>query len=143
MENSVHGFQRVGYALGAFTGLAAIYLFQYTDFLLLLSGHRFSPEYHFISNRMVRIFINDSCMLALIYAIFRDPAIVKLAFYIQLIDLFVLFPLYLSLKIPFEGISEISSPFLSQLHRLIVNPTLILLLIAGIYYQKLVTKHDN
>ena len=143
MEITVDWCQRVGYGLLAFTGLAYIYLFQYTDFLLMVSGRHFLPEYHFISNRMVRIFINDSCMLALIYALFREPAIVRLAFYIQLIDLLVLFPLYLLLKIPAEGISELSSPFLSQLHRLIVNPTLMVLLIAGIYYQKMSTKCDN
>lgn len=121
----------------ALTGLALIYLFQYTDFLWLATGRRFGQEYHFISNRMTRILVNDSCMLLLIYAIFRDQKAVRLAFFIQLIDLFVLFPIYLLLKLPGEGVSELSSPFLSQFHRLIVNPTLMVLLIGGIYYQKL------
>lgn len=143
MEITGGRFQRVGFALVAFIGLASIYLFQYTDFLLLVSGIRFPPEYHFISNRMVRIVVNDTCMLALIYALFRDPSIVRLAFYVQLVDLLILFPLYLLLKMPVEGTSELSSPFLSQLHRLIVNPTLMVLLIAGIYYQKLSTKNDT
>lgn len=143
MEIEGEHFRRVGYATTAFVGLASIYLFQYTDFLLLVSGIRFAPEYHFISNRVVRIFVNDTCMLALIYALFRDPSIVRLAFYIQLVDLLVLFPLYLLLKMPVEGTSELSSPFLSQLHRLIVNPTLMLLLIGGIYYQRLTSKNDT
>lgn len=121
----------------ALTGLALIYLFQYTDFLSLATGRRFGQEYHFIFNRMTRILVNDSCMLLLIYGIFRDQKAVRLAFYIQLIDLFVLFPFYLFLKLPSEGVSELSSPFLSQFHRLIVNPTLMVLLIGGIYYQKL------
>ena len=137
MEITGGRFQRVGYAVVAFIGLAGIYLFQYTDFLFLVSSDRFASEYHFISNRMVRILVNDSCMLALIYALFGDPKVVKLAICIQVIDLLVLFPLYLLLKLPVEGVSELSSPFLAQFHRLIVNPTLMVLLIGGVYYQKL------
>jgi exosortase F-associated protein len=137
MEITGERFQRVGYAALAVVGLALIYLFQYTDFLQLLTGSQFSPEYHFIANRMVRILVNDTCMLVLIYALFRDPGAVRLAFYIQVIDILVLFPLYLLLKLPAEGASELSSPFLAQFHRLIVNPTLMVLLIGGIYYQRM------
>ena len=127
----------------ALAGLALIYVFQYTDFLWLVTGHAFAEEYHFVVNRMTRILVNDSCMLLLIYAIFRDRKVLTLAFYIQLIDLFVLFPLYLFLKLPGEGVSELSTPFLSQFHRLIVNPTLMVLLIGGVYYQKLGIKRTS
>ena len=137
MEITADRFQRIGYGILAVLGLALIYLFQYTDFLHLLTGKQFGPEYHFISNRMVRILLNDTCMLVLIYALFRDPGAVRLAFYIQVIDILVLFPLYLLLKLPAEGVSELSSPFLAQFHRLIVNPTLMVLLIGGIYYQSM------
>jgi exosortase F-associated protein len=137
MAISDERFKRVGLATFAVFGLALIYLFQYTDFLFLVSGGSFKPEFHFVVNRMVRIFLNDSCMLILIYALFMDRKVVKLAFYIQVVDLLVLFPLYLLLKLPQEGVSELSSPFLSQFHRLIVNPTLMILLIGGIYYQNL------
>lgn len=143
MEITDGHFQRVGYAVMAFIGLGGIYLFQYTDFLFLVTGDRFDSEYHFISNRMLRILLNDSCMLALIYALFGDPKVVKLAVYIQVIDLLVLFPLYLLMKLPAEGVSELSSPFLAQFHRLIVNPTLMVLLIGGVYYQRLGTTHDK
>jgi exosortase F-associated protein len=143
MESTAGHYQRIAYSSIALAGLAGIYVFQYTDFLLLVSGHHFSPEFHFISNRMVRIFVNDSCMLALIYAIFHDVKVVRLAFYVQVIDLLVLFPLYLIMKLPAEGVSEISSPFLAQIHRLIINPTLMILLIAGVYYQKVGAKSDT
>lgn len=141
MEITVGSFGRVGYGIVALTGLGLVYLFQYTDFLYLFSGAEFAPEYHFMVNRLVRIFANDCFMLVLIYAIFMEPKVVRLGFYVQLIDLLVLFPLYLSIKLPTEGISELSSPFLSQFHRLIVNPTLMVLTIGGIFYQKLGTKH--
>jgi exosortase F-associated protein len=135
MEISDQRFKRIGLGTFAVSGLALIYLFQYTDFLFLVFGGSFRPEYHFVVNRTVRIFINDSCMLMLIYALFMDRKVLKLAFYIQVVDLLVLFPLYLLLKLPHEGVSELSSPFLSQFHRLIVNPTLMILLIGGVYYQ--------
>lgn len=137
MEITGERFQRVGYGALAVVGLALIYLFQYTDFLQLFTGSQFGPGYHFIANRMVRILVNDTCMLVLIYALFRDQRAVRLAFYIQVIDILVLFPLYLLLKLPAEGASELSSPFLAQFHRLIVNPTLMVLLIGGIYYQRM------
>jgi exosortase F-associated protein len=143
MESTAGHYQRIACSSVALAGLAGIYVFQYTDFLLLVSGHHFSSEFHFISNRMVRIFVNDSCMLALIYAIFHDVKVVRLAFYVQVIDLLVLFPLYLIMKLPAEGVSEISSPFLAQIHRLIINPTLMILLIAGVYYQKVGAKSDT
>lgn len=120
----------------AVLGLALIYIFQFTDFLFLLTGVHFQPEYHFIANRTVRILVNDLCMLLLIFSVFQDRKALRLAFYVQVIDILVLFPLYLLLKLPSEGISELSSPFLSQFHRLIVNPTLMILLIGGLYYQK-------
>jgi exosortase F-associated protein len=121
----------------AVVGLAAVYLFQYTDFLYLISGKNFSAEYHFIVNRLTRILVNDTCMLILIYALFMDRQILKLTVAIELIDVLVLFPIYLSLKLPSEGVAEISSPLLSQFHRLIVNPTLMILLIPAIYYQRI------
>jgi exosortase F-associated protein len=136
-------FQRLAYGGLAVFGLALVYIFQYTDFLLILTGHPLEAEYHFISNRLVRIFLNDTCMLVLIFALFKDSNAVRLAFYIQLIDILILFPLYVLLKLPAEGVSEHSSAFLSQFHRLIVNPTLMVLLIAGMYYQKLGTNRTT
>ena len=143
MEITGERIQRIGHGMVALIGLALIYLFQYTDFLFLTTGQTFEPQYHFVTNRMVRIFVNDTFMLLLIYALFQDRRVVKLALYVQVIDLVVLFPLYLLLKLPAEGASELSSPFLAQFHRLIVNPTLMLLLIGGIYYQKFGTMHAS
>jgi exosortase F-associated protein len=116
-------------------GLVAAYLFQYTDILSVFALSS-SAEARFIANRFVRIIINDSSMMAILYALFYDRGVLKLAFYIQLIDLFLLFPIYLAFKLPAEGASELSSPFLSQFHRLIVNPTLMILLIPALIFQR-------
>ena len=75
-------------------------------------------------------------MLLILWAWFKDPFVTRLAIWIQLIDVFILLPVYLYFKLSMEGISEISMPVLSQLHRLIVNPTLMILLIPAVYFQK-------
>nr|WP_262899620.1 exosortase F system-associated protein [Chryseosolibacter histidini] len=95
---------------------------------------------HFSINRLARIFLNDIFMLLVLYALFADTRILKLALWVQVIDLLVLLPLYLVVKLSLEGDSEISSPFLSQFHRLIVNPTLMILIIPAVYYQRLARK---
>ncbi len=61
---------------------------------------------------------------------------VKVGSYLQLIEMFVVLPLYFVVKLKLEGDSEISSPLLSQFHRLIINPTLMVLLMIGFYYQR-------
>jgi exosortase F-associated protein len=140
METRLHPFERLGYALVASLGVALMFIFQHVDFLGVFASQNFNPSLHFIVNRTVRILVNDLSMILLIHAIFADPRVVRLAFFIQVIDLFVLFPIYLALKLPTEGPSELSSPFLSQFHRLIVNPTLMIVLIPAIIFQKVASR---
>jgi exosortase F-associated protein len=75
-------------------------------------------------------------MLLFIHSLFRDPSVTRLAWYVQLTDTLILLPVYLFVKLYYEGDAEISMPLLSQLHRLIVNPTLMVLLIPAVYYQR-------
>lgn len=114
-----------------------MYLFQRTDVLGLITQEQFSPAMHFSVNRLTRIFLNDIFMLLVLYGLFADTRILKLALWVQAIDLLVLLPVYLVVKLSLEGDSEISSPFLSQFHRLIVNPTLMILIIPAVYYQRI------
>ena len=80
--------------------------------------------------------MNDFACLLLIYVFFEDKKYLKMGFWVFLIELLVILPIYLVLKLSLEGTSEISSPLLSQIHRLIVNPTLMILLMLGFVYQK-------
>ena len=66
-----------------------------------------------------------------------------LALIVFLVEFFILLPAYLVAKLYFEGDSEISSPLLSFVHRLIVNPTLMVLTIIAFAYQKFVYPHLN
>src|SRR5579871_205245 len=95
-----------------------------------------SDDVVFILRKTFRVVLNDIFMLIFISNWFQDWKITRLAIFIQLLDGLILLPLYLFLKLHFEGTSEISSPLLSQFHRLIINPTFMILLIPAVYFQK-------
>ena len=120
----------------AIVGLAMVYLFQNADILNICGSCTFHPYTHFVVKKIVRVLLNDTFMLLFIHALFRDQSVTRLAFYIQMIDTLVLLPVYLIIKLTYEGDAELSMPLLSQLHRLIVNPTLMVLLIPAVYYQR-------
>lgn len=118
--------------------LVAVYIFQRLN--IIGPEGFFFPEAGanavFVANRAVRLILNDFACFLLIYAIFKEYKYVRLAFLVFLVEFFLILPLYLLLKLSLEGDSEISTPLLSLIHRLIVNPTLMFLLIAGFVYQK-------
>ncbi len=90
----------------------------------------------FILSRGLRLVANDLICVALFVAVFNRAGEVKLASAIFLLELIILLPLYLFLKLRCEGTSEISTPLLSFFHRLIVNPLLMLILLAGLMVQR-------
>lgn len=118
-------------------GIAFTFLFQEFTFLSIL---RLSEDEQFIWRKILRVVFNDFFMLILIAAWFKDWRITRLAIFIQVVDGLLLLPVYLYVKLAVEGNSEISSPWLSQLHRLIINPMLMILLIPAVYFQKLSRK---
>lgn len=121
--------------------LTAVYIFQRSGVLFFLSeGAGLPPNVVFIVNRTFRLILNDLACLLIIYVLFREKKYLKLSFLVFLVELFLILPLYLAVKLSLEGDSEISSPLLSQVHRLIVNPTLMLLLIIGFFYQKYLSR---
>jgi len=125
------------YLLLAIAGLACVYIFQRKEVLGALCQCQINSESSFILMKTLRVVLNDLFMLLIIHFWFNNSSITRLAFWIQLIDMFVLLPLYLLLKLQLEGDSEISSPLLSQFHRLIVNPTLMILIFPAVYFQRL------
>lgn len=60
----------------------------------------------------------------------------RVGFYVFLFELLILLPLYFTIKLTVEGTSEISSPLLSQIHRMIINPMLMILTIIAFFYQR-------
>lgn len=112
-------------------GLLAVFLFQRTDFAGdFLVSH--SNIVRFIVNRSIRFLLNDLMAIGLIYALFGKRRYVLFSLWVQLTGMVVfLFP-YFALKIYYP---VYNGPLLSFLHRLILNPTLLLLLIPAFYYQ--------
>lgn len=122
--------------------LVMVYLFQrgsyanvwnqiFPEFLSIKS-----PNSIFIFNRCVRLILNDLACMVIIWFFFKEPKYLKAAFLVFCIELLVILPVYLVVKLNLEGPSELSSPLLSQIHRIIVNPLLMIILMIGFYYQK-------
>lgn len=117
----------------AMIALFLVYLFQEFNYV---QGFSLSANTTFVANRSIRLTINDSLCMILIAALFEKRSYLKLAGIIFLMELFIILPAYLLIKLSLEGPSEISSPLLSPIHRMIVNPLLMIILIAGFYYQR-------
>jgi hypothetical protein len=121
--------------------LAVVYVFQRTNYGLLLfeiGGIAPNENLIFIINKSLRLLANDLICFFMIYSIFKEKNYRQVAFVVFMIELFVILPIYLLLKLSLEGTSEISSPLLSFIHRLIVNPTLMVLTGMALAYQKFI-----
>ena len=120
-------------AVGVFSaaGLVLVFLFQRQDIAVLLGAKE--NVWRFIINRSIRFVINDVLAILLIYSLFYERKYVFFAVWVQVLGMvFVLFP-YFIIKFNFPGYN---GPLISFLHRLVLNPTLLLLLIPAFYYQK-------
>jgi exosortase F-associated protein len=125
---------RVMLLLAGIAILAMVYMFQrYNPWVGFEDTH---PNVIFAINRTTRLIFNDLACFLIIFAVFQETKYLKVAFWVFLLELMVILPLYLLVKLSLEGDSEISSPLLSQIHRLIVNPMLMILLMGGFFYQR-------
>lgn len=132
MDEFKRGWPNLSLLLTGVMGIVMVFLFQDFSFLEFLT---LTETKCFVVRKFLRVVLNDLFMLLIISAWFRDKRITRLAIFIQLIDGLMLLPLYLVIKLNMEGPTEISSPLLSQFHRIIVNPTLMILLIPAVYFQ--------
>lgn len=138
MSNGV--FRKDAMVFLALLGLLMVYLFQRTDYLgMLYESFRLEPPSEtasFVANRTIRLVLNDLLCILIIQRLFREPVFSRLAWWVFMGELFLLLPLYLFLKLSAEGPSELSSPLYQPIHRMIVNPLLMITLMAGMYFQK-------
>src|SRR5690606_25073246 len=123
--------------------LAVPFMLPRFDHSSLIATSPWQPNVVFIVNRTVRLILNDLACMLLIFAIFQKRQYLVVAFYVFLFELLILLPVYFTVKLSLEGDSEISSPLLSFIHRLIVNPMLMVVLIGGFFYQRFVTKNSG
>src|SRR3989337_479489 len=113
-------------------GLIAVFLFQRIDVAGFL-GVEESAINKFLINRTIRFLLNDAFAIGLIYSLFADRKNVMFSIYVQLMGVILFLIPYFVLTIYFPSYN---GPLISFLHRLILNPTLLMLLIPAFYYQR-------
>ncbi|MBL0744006.1 exosortase F system-associated membrane protein [Chryseolinea lacunae] len=125
------GYRKI---IGVFSvaGMVLVFLFQRVD-VAAWFGMGGSHLSHFLVNRTIRFLLNDALAIALIYALFVERKYLVFAVYVQVTGLVVFLLPYFILKVYFPFYN---GPLISFLHRLVLNPTLLMLLIPAFYYQK-------
>lgn len=114
----------------ALLGLLLVFLFQRIEVAGTL-GIRHTM-WQFVTNRTLRFMVNDLLSLLLIYGLFPQRKYVLFAVGVQVFGLvFILLP-YFIIKFQYPAYN---GPLISFLHRLVLNPLLMLLLIPAFYLQ--------
>jgi exosortase F-associated protein len=111
------------------SGLILVFLFQHTA-MIRVDG---SGVEVFLINKAIRYFLNDLFMIGLIYSLFHKRNYIIFSFYVQIAGVILFLLPYFILKLNYPGYN---GPLLSFLHRLIINPLLMLLLIPAFLYQQ-------
>lgn len=128
------------------SGLTLVYIFQsklfYDPFQYLLSKPIMNEFLEvetgkYIGSKILRFVLNDGLALTVIYGVFGPGKYVKFAAMVLLFGLLVLLPTYLILALYFYQETYL---FINHLHRLILNPVIMMLLIPAFYVQKIKTK---
>ncbi len=95
-----------------------------------LNGRLVASKWAFGVNKTFRFFLNDLLTIALIQALFMNRKYTQFSFGVMLFSLFILLPMF------FLG-NALSWPgsIIAMLHRLTMNPVLLMLLIPAFYFQ--------
>ena len=123
---------RIVIGLGCMAGLVLVFLFQSID----VAGfweESLSNTARFIVNRTIRFVLNDALTIGLIYALFQERKYVLFALAVQAVELVFLLVPYFIIKVHYPAYN---GPLISFLHRLVLNPLLLLLLIPAFYLQR-------
>lgn len=126
---------RVVVALLSIAGMVLVFLFQRVDVASMM-GVGEPAIYRFLINRTIRFLLNDAFAIGLIYALFEERKYVIFSLYVQVAGIVLFLLPYFVLKIYYPAYN---GPMISFLHRLVLNPTLLMLLIPAFYYQKYMT----
>lgn len=130
---------RIALVLIGVAGLVATFLFQRIN-----AAHTIYPDISrngaFIVNRTIRFLLNDIFALSLLYGLFPYRSYFRFAIAVQLCGVFLILLPYFVLKFYFPGYN---GPMINFIHRLIINPTLLLLLIPAFYYQRIVSTNRD
>lgn len=133
---------QIVWMLLALLGWALVFMLQDFDVTRLefrfgqyAEGHIPEGEnWRFIINKSLRFLFNDLFSLLLIYGLFAELRYIRIGLLVMALGMFILLPAYLILAIHLgpEGFH-----YLTFLHRITMNPWLMLLLIPAFFYQRL------
>lgn len=119
-----------------------VYVFQIELFYDPLNHFQYNPQdpqvpeidtWKLVLSKSVRYLLNDTLGLMVIWGLFGNKKYLQFAVFVFLFGFLILLPLYLILVTNFYVETR---PFLNHLHRLVLNPVLMMLLIPAFYYQK-------
>jgi exosortase F-associated protein len=133
---------RMRWLLGVISvsGLLLIFLFQRFDWSALFGLGDLKKIERFVINRSVRFVINDVLGVLLVLSLFGRKKLAIIAVYVQVLGfVFIMIP-YVILKLNYPSYN---GPMISFLHRLILNPLLIYLLVFFFWYQKNNKQHNT
>jgi len=137
VNQAKHRKKRLLFIAIALVALLVIFIFQQFSYSGLIFNNlldiQINTSWKFSLNKFARFLLNDFAVILLIHGIFYERKYVALAMYVLSFGfLFLLLPyLFLVNQYP-----EYNGPLYSHLHRLIMNPILLLLLIPVLLYQK-------
>jgi exosortase F-associated protein len=113
-------------------GFLTAYFFQRFDASgVLLNVHE--KQVNFVINRTLRFVLNDACGLLIISGLFYERKYVLVTLWVQVTGFVAFLIPYFLLRFNWP---EYSGPLYSALHRLVLNPTLTLLLIPAFYAHR-------
>jgi exosortase F-associated protein len=115
------------------SGLLLIFLFQRFDWTQIVGLTDLTNIERFVVNRSIRFVINDVLGVLLVLSLFGKKKFAIIAVYVQILGfVFVMIP-YVILKLNYPSYN---GPMINFLHRLILNPLLIYLLVFFFWSQK-------
>src|SRR5690349_16564063 len=115
------------------SGLLLIFLFQRFDWTRLVGLNDLANIERFVVNRSIRFVLNDILGVLLVLSLFGKKSLAIIAVYVQILGFVLVMLPYMILKLNYP---DYNGPMINFLHRLILNPLLIYLLIFFFWFQE-------
>ena len=135
-------FHNLPAVIGGCVGLVLVYVFQDQLFHDPFSNFIYNPQqnnypefeaFPYVILKALRFILNDGFAMLVIFGLFGTGKYLKFAAWIFLVGFAILLPLYLIMVLNFY---DQTYSFLNHLHRMILNPVLMMLLIPAFYAQR-------
>ena len=130
---------RIVLAAGSLTGMVLFFILQ--DATSISRWIPMDAHWAFLVSKTLRFLLNDFLAMGLVLAVFPGRQHLVVALLVQAFGLVFLLIPYFILKL---GLGMDNGPLVSFLHRLVLNPILMLLLLPGFWwFGRAVSRSDN